>query len=118
MTERRSPLSFGDHELAEPVDKPPLMFDRLRVPCECGGVLIGEEYAFFPNTLFIRGTCLKCGPRSAFFAPPVSESEKQRIERISAELTSFSRDLAVQYKQEEGAVIADFLEYLNERRTA
>jgi hypothetical protein len=112
------PMSFNP-ELAEPVEPAPLLFDRIKVPCStCSNTLVGTEYAFFPSTVFIRGTCLKCGPRSAMFAPPVNETAEDRNARIAAELKSFSDELSVRYKEEASTVITDFLAYLDERRSA
>lgn len=120
MSDRRTtPLEFGNLDLAAPVDSPPLLFDRLRVPCDCGGTLIGEEYAFFPSSVFIHGKCLKCGPRSAMFAPPVNATEGERQEMVAAELHGFAQELAEQYKKtDDGTTVSDFLAYLNERRSA
>lgn len=85
----------------------PVVFDRLRVPCQCGGTLVGEEYEFFPSTLAIKGTCVKCGPRRAIFAPPLDETSQQKDQRLAEEMTLLN--------EEETTILNEFLEFV--RRT-
>ena len=65
---------------AAPYDAP-IVFDRLRVPCQCGHTLVGERYEFFPTTVFIFGVCARCGPRRAIFAPPIDWAQQMEQAR-------------------------------------
>lgn len=57
--------------------KAPVVFDSFRVPCQCGRHFPGLRYEFFPTTIFIHGECPSCGPRTAIFAPPLTEEGQQ-----------------------------------------
>lgn len=105
-------------DLADAVDPAPVLFDRLKCPCStCGDTLINEEYAFFPSSVFIRGVCLRCGPRTAMFAPMAPETpavaEQQHHERIAAELTEIARDMDTRHRfADYPDHVEDFLAYL------
>lgn len=76
----------GDLITMSQVNRPPLVLDTLHVPCACGRPLVGCDYAFGDDTIFVQGVCLSCGNQSAIFAPPREESETDKTLRMHLEI--------------------------------
>lgn len=120
MGRKDAPFTFNP-DLAEPVEPPPVLFQRMLVPCACGGTLVGEEYQFFPSTVHIRGVCVTCGPRTAIFAPPMPVaipvlSESQ--ETAAGELHELVRQIRERFRFNSPELVDDVVDYLRSKHIA
>ena len=84
---------------AKQIHRPPLLLERLRIPCACGLRLAACHYEFHGDTLHVNGLCLECGVQEAIFAPAVVGDETQQMVEIvdamieqAQELVAWSRE--------------------------
>lgn len=120
MGRPESPFTFNPG-LAEPVEAPPIVFHRMHVPCSCGGTFTPTEHIFFSNTLFMRGLCPDCGPRSAMFAPPVLGQEQPltpQQEEAVAELSEMLKQVRQRFRFNSPEVLAGVVDYLKSKNIA
>jgi len=83
---------------ARQIHRPPLLLERLRIPCACGLRLAACRYEFHGDTLHVNGLCLECGVQQAIFAPPPIDERAQTLDIVDAmiaqadELVQWSRE--------------------------
>jgi len=82
------------------IDRPPLLLERLRIPCACGLRLAACRYEFHGDTMHVKGLCLDCGEQRAIFAPPREQDARAEslaiveamIGRVEAAFAEQERD--------------------------
>ena len=90
---KAEPLCFGALELADAVDRPPVLFHGMFAPCACARPLTNHRYVFFPSAVFIYGDCDVCGPeRTAIFAPEAYMEARPAAPSL--------RDMMIEYLKE------------------
>jgi hypothetical protein len=121
MGRPESPFTFNP-DLADPVEPPPLVFHRMNVPCSCGGTFVGQEHLFFNSTVFIRGLCASCGPRSAMFAPPVPVEDQPELtpqqEAAVSEISEMLKQVRQRFRFNSPEVLAGVVDYLKSKNIA
>jgi hypothetical protein len=110
--EKRTALDFGDLDMAEPADAPPVLFHAIRSPCSCGRSLDEPTYTFFPSAVFVRGVCRVCGPQTAIFAPHMKGVREELGSVVARSLARLTKDLMRSFGESPEAVLAEFLNYL------
>lgn len=109
---KHSPLMFGNLDLAEPVDPPPVLFHAIRTPCACGRSLTDPLYTFFPSAVFVHGQCEKCGAQSAIFAPHMKGAMEPMPAYLARTLQHLVQDVGRAYGEHPSTVLAQFLDFL------
>jgi hypothetical protein len=71
---KSQPLDFARLDLAEPVDRPPVLYYTNGAPCACGRLLTNCVHTFLPTATFSTGICPVCeGVQTAIFAPAMED---------------------------------------------
>jgi hypothetical protein len=73
-------LDFSRLDLAEPVDRPPIVQHEIGARCLCGRRLTDCVYTMLPTATFIAGQCPVCeGVQTAIFAPAIEQMAPQEL---------------------------------------